>query len=343
MFQKKFCSWLSLCFLIFCVNLHAGKDTPREVLSQAIQTGDLVKVQSLIESFAVGIDELSDDYDSISPLIEAASEAKITIMKYLIEKGACIEGASKKGYSPLVKFIEAGKRVSFQQLIEMVRFMIDHGSDVDGAADDDYTALMAACEHTRCLELIEMLLDEGACIDAKTKYGDTAYLLSLRNNNIKAYRLLVSRGADTNTTWKGLRPLSVLAWEGNIAMAKMLIEETGANINAYDINGATPLMAAAIGGQSAMVQFLLDRGADINARTLNPIDLEILTDRILTNYVRFPKGSTALNFAKTMGKNAMTNFLIDLGGILYDEVEYNEEPSWYRGWKPQKASIFPCN
>ncbi len=330
MFLKRICNWLSICFFVFSACLHAAEDTPRKILSRSIEAGDLVKVQSLIESFAVGIDELSEDYDPKSPLIEAACKAKISIIKYLIEKGACIEGASEKGYSPLVKFIEAGTRVSFQQLSETVRLLLDSGADVNGAGKDGYTPLMAACQHTRCLELIEMLLDAGAFIDARAKDENTAYLLSLRNNNVKAYRLLVSRRANTNMTWKGLRPLSVLAWEGNLVMAKMLIEETGANINTYDANGATPLICAAIGGQSAMVQFFVERGADINARTTSPIDVEVPKNgfSIFKTYVSFPKGSTALNFAKTMGKNAMANLITDLGGILYKEVEYKEETHW---------------
>ena len=331
MFQKGICNWLSICFLVFSVCLHAAKDTPREVLSRSIEIGDLVKVQSLIESFTVGIDELSEDYDPKSPLIEAACKAKISIIKYLIEKGACIEGASEKGYSPLVKFIEAGTRVSFQQLIETVRLLIDSGADVNGAGKDGYTPLMAACQHTRCLKLVEMLLDMGAFIDAQAKDENTAYLLSLRNNNVKAYRLLVSRGANTNMIWKGLRPLNVLAWEGNIVMAKMLIEETGANINTNEANGATPLISAVIGGQSAMVRFLVERGADINTRTTSLITVgvpKIGSSKFFKTYVSFPKGSTALNFAKTMGNDAMANLITDLGGILYKEVEYKEEIDW---------------
>lgn len=330
MFQKRILSWLFICSLIFSVQLHAKEESLRTLLSRSIEAGDLVKVQGLIDSRAVGINELSEGSDPISPLIEAACTAKISIMKYLVEKGACIEGASAKGYSPLVQFIVAGPRVSFQQLLETVRWLIDHGADVNGAGKDGYTPLMAACAHTRCLELVEMLLDRGAFIDARAKEEDTAYLFALRNNNVKAYRLLVSRGANTNITCKGYRPLSVLAWEGNIMMAKILIEEAGANVNACDVTGFTPLLCAVIGGQSAMVQFLVEKGANINAKTTTPIEIEIPPNNSysMRKFVAFPKGSTALNFAKTMGWSAMINLITDLGGILYKEVEYKEITRW---------------
>lgn len=331
MHQKRSIRYLFVCFLAFGACLYGSDDTPRKALTKAIETGNLSKVQSLIDSFAVGIDDLSEDYDPKSPLIEAASKANIPIVRYLVERGACIEGASEKRYSPLAKFIEAGARVSFQQLIETVRLLIDSGADVNASSGkDDYTPLMAACQHTRCTELIEMLLDMGAFIDARAKDENTPYLLALRNNNLKAYRLLVSRGANTNATWRGLRPLSMLAWEGNIPMAKMLIEETGANINARDVSGMTPLICAAMGGQTAMVQFLAERGADINAKTTGPIDLEVPRNMldIFKRVVAFPKGCTALNFAKTMGNNAMVNLIADLGGILHHEVEYDVISRW---------------
>lgn len=39
----------------------------------------------------------------------------------------------------------------------------------------------------------------------------------------------------------------------------------GVSVNARDHTGATPLHAAAVGGQTAVAEFLLARGADVNA------------------------------------------------------------------------------
>ena len=80
-----------------------------------------------------------------------------------------------------------------------------------------------------------------------------------------------------------------------------------------------------------MVRFLVERGADINTRTTSLITVgvpKIGSSKFFKTYVSFPKGSTALNFAKTMGNDAMANLITDLGGILYKEVEYKEEIDW---------------
>jgi ankyrin repeat protein len=171
----------------------------------------------------------------------------------------------------------------------------------------------------------------GALIDFQSKAGETALLISLRNNNTKLYHLLLSQGANPNMTWNGLYPLSVLAWDGNIAMAKMLISETKPNINSYNENGSTPLICAAIGGRSAMVQFLIENGADINVATSRPIDLEVPQKGFVfyKKYVLFPKGSTALNFSETMGNVPMANLIRDLGGICYHRVEYKEVSQYW--------------
>ncbi|MFA6118315.1 MAG: ankyrin repeat domain-containing protein [Parachlamydiales bacterium] len=330
MFQKKF-KFLSILFLVFSSYLCAEENTPRKNLSSAIEKGDLAKVQSFIESAVVGIDELSDNFDPQSPLLEAVSKSKISIIKYLIEKGACVNGISQKNYSSLEKFIESSRMLSNKQLIETIVFMIDHGVDINGCGDDGYTPLMAACKHTRSIELLDLLLDKGAFMDAESKDEETAYLVSIRNNNLNAYRLLINRGANVNVTYKGMNILSLLAWDGNIFMMKIILDETDANVNGYNPNGTTPLICAVLGSKSAMIQFLIDRGANINALTTKVIDVEINKNQIFKfgrTYVAFPKRCTALNFASTLGLVPIANLLIERGGIIYQDVEYKEVFFW---------------
>lgn len=322
---------LVLIIAFFTISLYAEEEqTPRKVLTKAIGMGDLDGVKDLIESSAVEIDEISEEYDFKSPLIEAAMQADIPIIKYLIEKGANIAGLSEKGYSPLEKFIEAGKRLSSEQLLDTVHFMIDHGADINGCANDGYTPLMAACEYSRSIELIQLLLDLKAFINAQTTDGKSAYICAILNSNLKAYRLLLSHGVDTNVFYEGFSPIGLLAWNGNIFMMKILLNETDADINAYNPNGLTPIMAAVIGQQSATIQFLVEKGADINAKTYNLINIRLPEEwlSLLQKHVPFPRESTALNFAITLGYVGIANLLTELGAVIYQEVEYNEVQDW---------------
>ncbi|MCX6992386.1 MAG: ankyrin repeat domain-containing protein [Kiritimatiellaeota bacterium] len=55
------------------------------------------------------------------------------------------------------------------------------------------------------------------------------------------------------------------AKQGNLADVQQHLQR-GADINAKDKDGYTPLMAAAINGNLDVVKVLVDKGADVNAR-----------------------------------------------------------------------------
>jgi ankyrin repeat protein len=329
---KKRLSWnLFLLFFVLITSTTYGAEvTPRKKLSEAISKGDLPEVQSLLESKTVGLEEVSEyDYEGITPLVEAAKSIQFQIMKYLLEQGSSVEGLAGKKSTPLTQLIEkGGTKLTCQKLLEMVRFLIDAGADVNTPGKGGYTPLMNACKYTRCQELMEVLLDLGAQIDAKADDQNTAFFLSIRSGNIKAFKSLLKRGASTSMTSNGFSPLGVAALEGQIVMAKLIVEELKADVNKYDTLGATPICWAALAGQDAMILFLTEHGADINAKTKNAIDIEKpdkgLYLRLGKTYVTFPKNSSPLNFAKWHNYISTINLISDLGGVEYQELDYKE-------------------
>ena len=68
------------------------------------------------------------------------------------------------------------------------------------------------------------------------------------------------------------RHLLLAAREGKAAWAEALLRE-GANVNARDENGLTPLMHAAARGDAALVRLFLDKGADTELQKWN-LDFE---------------------------------------------------------------------
>ena len=76
--------------------------------------------------------------------------------------------------------------------------------------------------------LVRAMLDEGALVDAKSPSGCTALMMAAGEpNSVQIARLLLSAGAD---------------------------------LNAIDSRGCTPLTCAAMAGDPALVELLLERG-----------------------------------------------------------------------------------
>lgn len=70
------------------------------------------------------------------------------------------------------------------------------------------------------------------------------------------------------------RNLIDAAGRGDLARVKALLAE-GADVNARDEMGVTPLMQASLAGNTDVVRFLLDKGADLNRQ--NKIGMTALT------------------------------------------------------------------
>lgn len=87
-------------------------------------------------------------------------------------------------------------------------------------------------------------------------------LTAARKGDTAAARALLEKGADVNAkTRYGATPLSYACDRGNTELVRLLIEK-GANVDARDtFYGATPIVWAAQKGNGAIVKLLLEKGA----------------------------------------------------------------------------------
>ena len=111
------------------------------------------------------------------------------------------------------------------------------------------------------------LLKEGADVKAINSYGVNAMQLAADTANTELIRLLLKAGADPESpNPDGETALHVVARSGNVEAAKLLLK-AGAKVDALEqFGGQTPLMWAAARRHPQMVELLLSKGADVNAR-----------------------------------------------------------------------------
>ena len=89
---------------------------------------------------------------------------------------------------------------------------------------------------------------------------------------------LIQAGANVNATnWFGWTPLHLAALNGYVEVCRLFIER-GANVHATSSIDWTPLHWAALNGRVEVCRLLIDRGADVHAVTNDgrtPLDLAI--------------------------------------------------------------------
>jgi ankyrin repeat protein len=111
------------------------------------------------------------------------------------------------------------------------------------------------------------LIKEGADVTAINYYGVNAMQLAADTANTELIALLLKAGADaTSANADGETALHMVARSGNVEAAKLLLK-AGARVDAVEaFGGQTPLMWAAARRHPAMMELLLAKGANVNAR-----------------------------------------------------------------------------
>lgn len=80
---------------------------------------------------------------------------------------------------------------------QIVSALIKKGSDVNVRSENFKTPLMiAASDLSATVSTIKLLLDAGANLDLKDKWGKTALIYAIENENEALVELLLTRGAD---------------------------------------------------------------------------------------------------------------------------------------------------
>ncbi len=124
--------------------------------------------------------------------------------------------------------------------------------------------LFAAAD-ANCIALATELLDGGASVDARDRFGARPLSHAARSGHLDMVDLLLARGAPINErNVAGATALYFAAERGHAAVAQRLIER-GADVRLTGRSGISPVAAAAYAGSDAIVAALLAHGADDRA------------------------------------------------------------------------------
>jgi ankyrin repeat protein len=183
---------------------------------------------------------------------------------------------------------------------DLVELLLNAGAEINAKGHFGSTALMIAAEHGR-KDMVELLLNAGADVHAKTEYGSTALTKAVEHDQEEIVELLLDRGADIHGKSKTGSTLLMLAIYRDVKFMVELLLKKGADVHEKDKDGSTALIVAAHLDRRDITGLLLDRGADVNAR-----------DKY---------GSTALIVAARLGHKKLAELLLDRGADIHAKDE----------------------
>ncbi|XP_015858624.1 protein TANC1 isoform X1 [Peromyscus maniculatus bairdii] len=221
-------------------------------------------------------------------LTAAAGRGKLEVCELLLEHGAAVSRANRRGVPPLFCAARQGHW-------QIVRLLLEHGCDVNLSDKQGRTPLMvAACEGH--LSTVEFLLSKGAALSSLDKEGLSALSWACLKGHRAVVQYLVEEGAEIDQTDKnGRTPLDLAAFYGDAETVLYLVEK-GAVIEHVDHSGMRPLDRAIGCRNTAVVVTLLRKGAKLgNAAwamaTSKPDILIILLQKLMEEgNVMYKKG-----------------------------------------------------
>ncbi len=148
--------------------------------------------------------------------------------------------------------------------VDIIRLLLQKGADIHAKDRYGVTPLHYAVLKKQHQALVE-LLRRGANVNDASFGGLTPLHLAARIDDTVAINILLSRGARLDAKSVIGTPLHEAARWRRTSAAQLLLQK-GASVSALDPQGGTPLHAAACNDALAVAQLLLQRRARVDAR-----------------------------------------------------------------------------
>jgi ankyrin repeat protein len=217
----------------------------------AVLYSDAATLERLLKQ---GADPNKRDDANATALMWAAADLEKT--KILLDRGADVNARSNDFRTSLT--IAATR----QGNVAVLKLLLDQGANPNpNALPATFSSPLVQAATAADPEMMQLLLDRGA--DVKM-VAQPALSMAIMGRCPKCVDLLIAKGPDRDAYTGALGETAVL---GDAASIRVLLDH-GADVNAFDPTGRTPLMYAAGSDRLPLdaVKLLIERGADVNAK-----------------------------------------------------------------------------
>jgi ankyrin repeat protein len=283
-------------------------------LVTAARDGTLDLVRLLIDHGAPLTEKAGDQ----PALIYAAASGQTAVVRFLLARGAKVDGRSPGGPTALMEAAQSGRTAIVQLLLEKGALVNLRNSVGDTALEE-----AATFGHTDAMKL---LLDAGADPNIPDREGATPLKYAMAASSVEAIKLLLDHGVDPNARdLFGQTPLMTAGGWGRDDIAQLLLQR-GADATAKDQSGRTALLMAAQGGANLRVAFASHPHDGPVPTPAQVAQMQRAADQWDADLVRslFTKGvdskgsegSSALLLAAAAGHTAVVRALLDAGADI---------------------------
>lgn len=260
-----------------------GKRPQVQALFNAVRCDDVPTIKDYL-SQGVSVNVRSEGFET--PLMHAATHGKLRSLEILKHMGADEFAVNGKGQTVLHMAIATEQMYSVQWLLEAY-----HGSDTPApnakswrlsrspsslslrsskslreTSDKEGFRPLHVATSQNLTELLEVLITDGAFIEARNNWGGTPLHAAIVTNSLDTARVLLSRSANVDVVdTNGMSPLHWAAKLGHIEALNLLIK--GGAKSSHEKSGDLPIHVAIRQGQLAAVHDLMFHGTDVEAKT----------------------------------------------------------------------------
>ena len=201
--------------------------------------------------------------DGRTPLMDAFKNGEIFIATQLLQHGA--DPTIKTNDGETVLMMTGSPSLEYEK--DLIQWLLDAGAKSSDVSNFGNTPLIAAARNGYA-EIVKVLLDDNADVNATDNYGRSALLESARfAKDMEVITLLVKSGADINAVDNDRNTALSLAAASHLDSVEVVrgLLRLGADSSMKNFDGMTPIQIASSLGRTEMVKAIMraeDEGLD---------------------------------------------------------------------------------